>query len=255
MSVLIVILIVTLLSVNSNKEDPFIFPKEEKLVKHAIQDPERRKEAVHIMKIYKKDWKQLQKMRKKHEKAVKKLNKDFNADTHDMEQLLEELREKRRRLKDDMAEIRLNFQQLLTSDEWEELISQIDALKEKRASKKERKEIKAELKRNKMLSKIEAEIEAAFTDPEKVEEVRRDLDQFEEDLSNLMFAMQEEPAELMKVIRNQNATYEELTEIIEKLDNYLIQMQASFLTLRSELQELSSEDQWRKIAKALNKLI
>jgi len=254
MPIILIIILVSVLS-GPNMQDPFVFHKEEKLIKRTIQDPERRKEAVHSMKSYKKDWKKLGKMSKKHAKSFSKLNKDFHADSQDMENLLSEFRMEKIKLKIKLVDIRLEFQQMMTADEWEVLISKIERTSENFEPKKDKNELKTELKKNKILSKIEGEIEAAFTDPQKVAEVREDLDRFEEDLANLLFVLQEEPAALMEVIRNQDATHEELSDIFQRQEDYLIKMQTSYLSLRSELQQLSTEDQWPKIAKALNKLI
>jgi organic radical activating enzyme len=238
-----------------SSEDPFILPNAQKLVKNAIEDPDRNKEAMVAMKSFSKDWKKLQKLQKKQAKALAKINKDLYADPHAIEDLFNNYRSERRIAKDQLIELRLNIQDLMTDPEWATLIVQIEDVKPKKAKKQEKAELKSELKKDKNFLAIESEIQAAFSDPEKIEEVKKDLDKFEDDLANLLFVIQEEPANLIEVMRKRSATRDELTEVVIKQEDYRSEVHASYLVLRQELVQLSTEDNWSKIAKALNKLI
>ncbi len=102
---------------------------------------------------------------------------------------------------------------------------------------------------------LRSEVEAAFIDPEKIAEADKDLTQFEDDLSALLFEAQEGPAQVVEIMRNRNATKDQLAEVIMKQEDYRAKAHASFLELRTNLVEISTDDNWPKIAKSLNKLI
>ncbi len=239
----------------ASPEDPFILPNAQKIVKNAIEDSDRNKEAMDAMKSFSKDWKKLQKLKKKQAKALTKLNKDFFADPQAIADLFKNYRSERRIVKDQLIEFRSNIQDLMTDEEWVTLIDQVEDVKPKKVKKQEKLELKSNLKKDKNFLAIESEIQAAFSDPEKIEEVKKDLEIFEDDLANLLFVIQEEPANLIEVMRKRSATRDALTEVIIKQEDYRSKVHASFLVLREELVQLSTDDNWSKIAKALNKLI
>ncbi len=239
----------------SGSEDPFILPKAEKVVKQAIEEPARKDQAVMAMKSYSKQWKKLLKSRKKQAKSVSKLNKDRSADPQAIADLFQDYRSKRRGVKDSLITFRLDIQKLMTDEEWSKSINQLESVKPKKVKKQEKAELKSQLKQDKKLMALRSEVEAAFTDPEKMAEADRDLTQFEDDLSALLFENQEGPAQVVEIVRNRNATKDQLTEVIMKQEDYRAKAHASFLELRTNLVEISTEDNWSKIAKALNKLI
>ncbi len=236
-------------------EDPFILPNAEKIVKSSIEDTDRNKEAMVAMKSFSKDWEKLQNVKKKQAKALSKLNQDRATNPQEIADIFKNYRSERRIVKDQLIEFRLNIQDLMTDEEWVTLINQIEDVKPKKARKQEKAELKDNLKKDKNFLAIENEIQAAFSDPEKIEEVKKDLNKFEDDLTNLLFVIQEEPANLIEVMRTRSASREVLTEVITKQEDYRSKVHASYLVLREELVQLSTEDNWSKIAKALNKLI
>jgi len=150
---------------------------------------------------------------------------------------------------------RLDIQKLMTDEEWAKIIDQLESVKPKKVKKQEKAELKSKLKHDKKLMALRSEVEAAFTDPEKMAEADRDLTQFEDDLSALLFETQEGPAQVVEIMRNRNATKDQLTEVIMKQEDYRAKAHASFLELRTNLVEISTDDNWSKIAKSLNKLI
>jgi len=230
-------------------------PKAEKVVQQTIEEPARKDQAVLAMKSYSKEWKKLLKTRKKQAKGISKLNKDRSADPRAIADLFENYRSERRVVKDQLIEFRLNIQDLMTDAEWVTLIDQVEDIKPKKANKQEKAQLKSNLKKDKNFLAIESEIQAAFSDPEKIEEVKIDLDKFEDDLTNLLFETQEGPVQVVEIMRNRNATKDQLTEVIMKQEDYRAKAHASFLELRTNLVEISTDDNWSKIAKALNKLI
>ena len=115
--------------------------------------------------------------------------------------------------------------------------------------------MKEALKKDKKFRAVEDEIEAAFTDPEKLKEVKIDMEQFEDDLADLIFTMQEESLNMVEVMRDRNASRDDITKAVMMQEDHRAVVHASFLKLRKELVELSTKDNWPKIAKALNKFL
>ena len=56
-------------------------------------------------------------------------------------------------------------------------------------------------------------------------------------------------------MRKKTATRDALTKLIVKQEDFRSKVHASYLVLREELVQLSTDDNWSQIAKALNKLI
>lgn len=251
-----IVLITILFTVlGGSGEDPFILPNAQKLVKNAVEDPDRNKEAMIAMKSFSKDWKKLQKLQKKQTKALTKINKDLSADPKEIEGLFKSYRSERTIVKDQLIEFRLDIQDLMTEGEWVTIVGQVEDVKTKKTKKKEKSELKINIKKDKNFLAIENEIQAAFSDPDKIEEVKKDLEKFEDDLASLLFAVQEEHTNVIEVMRKKSSTRDELREVIMKQEDYRSKVHASYLILREELVQLSTEDNWSNVAKALNKLI
>ncbi len=247
--------ILSLLLRGGGSEEPFILPKAEKVVKQAIEEPARKDQAVLAMKSYSKEWKKLLKTRKKQAKGISKLNKDRSVDSQAIADLFQDYRSKRRGVKDNLISFRLNIQKLMTDEEWAKVIDQLENVKPKKVEKQNKAMLKSQLKQDKKFMAIESEIKAAFSVPKNIEEVQKDLIQFEDDLTDLIFETQEGPAQVVEIMRNRSATKDQLTEVIMKQEEYRAKAHASFLKLRTNLVEVSTDDNWSKIAKALNKLI
>jgi len=239
---------------SGGSEEPFILKNAKKTAKKAIVEPERRKEALTGIKAYSKQWKKLQKTNKKQVKALKKLNKDLSSDSQEISDLFEHYRTDRRKVKDELIEFRLQIQELMTDEEWETVIDQIENIKPKKEKKLEKKQLKSRLKQDSRLLAIRDEIETAFSDPDKVDKVKKSLLDFEEDLINLMDKSQEDPINVLEVMRNRNASREDISNVVVLQEDYRAKAHSSFLDMRMDLVELSTEDNWPKIAKALNKL-
>ena len=234
--------------------DPFVLPDAQKVVKQAIEDKERKKEVTKELKLYSKEWKSLQKLNKKQSKSIARLNSDFSIDTQFISKEFESHRSARKEIEDQIIEYRYAIQAMITDNEWEVIMQAVANPKAKTIKKKDKAQLKSQLKREKKIIALENEIKDAFGNSPKVEEVIEDLDQFEEDMAEFLFVMQEEAARVAEVMENRDASKEDLTEIVVLNEDFRAKVHTSFLKLRGELIELSTPEQWPKIAKALNKL-
>ncbi len=74
-------------------------------------------------------------------------------------------------------------------------------------------------------------------------------------MTNVLFEYQDYPNKLIEVMYNGDASKEDITAIMKILEDYQGKAQNAFLDLHSKLSKLSTENNWSKIAKALNKFI
>lgn len=238
-----------------NDGSPFVLPKAEKTVKHVLADSENKKEILAEMKTFKKQWKKLQKTKKRQAKGIVKLNKDFYVNQQLIDDRFRKYRTERGPLKEQLTNLRLAVQGKFTSEEWAQLMARAINPDRKTTKKMNKAEAKAEMRRNKQLTAIADEIEAAFEDPEAIEEVKQDIETFEDSMADLLVGGQGYLDQLVEVMENQDATREELQALVDREEEIRVGAHNSFLTLRSNLIELSNESHWPKLAKPLNKLI
>lgn len=237
----------------SGDASPFIIPKVEKRIKQTVTDKERKDEMLATIKAYKKEWKALQKVEKKQAKAIHKMNKDRNTDHQALVDAFEKSRDQRYELHKKLIDGRLKAQEILTSEEWESIMTKALDVKPKQGKKMDKAEAKAGMRQDKKLTAIAEEIEAAFADPAKRKKANEDLEKFEESLTEYLVEFQEYPSRAIEVMRDGRASREEIAEVVESLEDYRGQVHGSFLTLRKDLVVLSTEEEWPKIAKALGK--
>ncbi len=243
------------MAIFGSEDSPFLIPKIEKKIKHTITDKDRKKEILAVMKDYKKDWKALGKTKKKQVKSFGKLNKDRNADPQVLLDLFETSRQQRAEQNNKLINGRIKVAGLIKQEEWDNLMKGVLEVKPKTTKKLTKAEAKTLLKQDKKLMAIGDEIEAAFTDSAKREEATKYLLQFEENIAELLAGSQELNYKDQEVLRNREASSEEIARVIQKLENFRTNVHQSYLDLRKKLVELSTEENWPALAKALGKFI
>lgn len=253
---MLIALVAALIAVLSGGQtSPFVLTKVQKYVKQEVDDKERRAEMTAILKDYEKEWKKLQKASKKQRKEVAKLNKDFGTDESSISKIMTAATEDRMALKEKLVVSRLAAQEVLTEEEWAAIVDKGLDTKPKKDKKLTKADAKAKIEQDKQLVAIGDEIEAAFTDPDKRAQATQYLLKFEDDLTSLLVASQEYPERAKDLIRNSNATREQIEELVVADEEFRSVVHKSFLELRKNLRTLTTEDNWPKLAKALGKFI
>ena len=237
------------------EESPFILPKAEKKVKKMVLDKERKKEVLAIMKDYKKEWKALNKTKKKQTKTIAKLNKDRSADQKQLEELFEAFRDQRMELNNKLIDGRLKAAEIIEQDEWDNIMADVKVPKPKVEKKLTKAEAKAKIKQDKKIQAIGDEVEAAFSDPGKREQATKYLLEFENNIVELLTTANNFNYKDQKALHSRDASREEILEVVEKLEDFRAKTHQSYLSLRQNLVKLSSDDDWPKLAKALNKFV
>lgn len=241
--------------ISGSDATPFILPKAEKVVKQTVEDSNRKKEILAEMKIYTKEWKKLQKTKKKQAKAVSKMNKDYSANHQTMVEEFQKYRNERKSLTVKLLKFRLTVREMFTEEEWNKVMDQAVNIKPKKEKKLNKAQAKELVVQDKQIAAIVSEIEASFTDPEKLEQVDSDLAAFEDAIADLIVESQNYIPRVVEVFKDQNATKEQIEKMTDLQEQIRAEAHASFLELRKSLVELSTEDNWPKLAKALGKFI
>ncbi len=236
-------------------ENPFILPKAEKVVKQIVEDSDREKEILAEMKIYSHEWKKLQKTKKKQAKAISKLNKDHAIDQQVMADGFSKYRVERELLLANLTKFRLSAQELFTGEEWSEIMDQAINIKPKAEKKLSKAQVKSQIQQDKLITAIAAEIEAAFDNQEIRSLANKDLLAFEDAMAQVLVENQNYLTGVVEIMGDQNATREQIEGIGIQQEKIRAEAHASFLELRKNLVNLSSEDHWPKLAKALGKFI
>jgi hypothetical protein len=234
-------------------ESPYLNPDIEKVLKEVIEDVDRRKEALVLAKEYKAEWKAYNKKRKKALKSGKSFNKERVADHEALAGAFKQTREQRRAVHQKAIEVRLKIQQLTTSEEWARGIDRILTVKEKDAKKLSKAEAKSKIEQDKLFDGLSKQLEKYFSDPSQLEKARNALQDYENDLVSWIMDFQSFTYRDVEILQRQDASRQQLEDEVDQLNGYREKMDNSFLNFRNELVELSTEENWPGIAKALAK--
>lgn len=223
-------------------------PKE---IKRNIDDKERKDEILSILKEYEKEFKKSQKSLDKLKKKVKKLNLDRNSEKDSIDKVLNDASGIWQSIQTSGINNRILVQELLSEEEWENIIAKsIDEL-DKKEIKNQKKQYE---KFNKEYDKVKNTIAEQITDVER----RKKIDEAFIELKNLMKDYLE--ANKIKTLRyndafqNLNASKADLTEALSFLDESRIKLFDGIVKLHFELTEITTDEEWSKIAKSVNKL-
>ena len=237
----------------SGGSSPYLHPNVEKVIKKSIEDADRKKEALAIARGYKKEWKALKKIEKKQAKSISKMNRDPNVEAEVLAEAFQQSRGQRKDLHLQLITARVKIQNLVTDEEWDAGIDKILDIKPKAAKKLDKAEAKAQIHQNKKIAAVRKDIEAVFTDPAKKGQVEQSFLRFEDDLTNLLVESQSITYKDLEILRDRQASSEDLQAVADHLEELTARVHASYLDLRQDLISLSSEDTWPKLAKALGK--
>lgn len=223
-------------------------PKE---IKTNVKDKERQKEILTLVKAYEKDFKGVQKDLNKSKKHMKKLNLDRNASTDSIQGVLDEVTIAWQEVQAIGLKTRAEALEMLTEEEWEGVISK--SLED--YSKKElKKQDKAYQNFEKNFDKLKASVAKDITDPERQEKIFATFDVFKVDMANYIMANKKKTLKDMEVFGDLNATEEQLQNELSSVDKARNQFFDGIVKLHNELAGSTSDDEWTKIAKSVNKI-
>lgn len=224
------------------------FPKE---VKSNVDDKDRQKEILAITKPYEKEFKSVQKDLKKSKKQMKKLNLDRNASSEDIDEILDEANASWKHIQGTGVKARTEVMSMLSDEEWELIIAESLEDFDKKEIKKQQK---AYDNFEKKFVKLRAAIEKEISDPERQEKIFASFDSFKKDMKNYVDANMNRTAKELEEFSKRDATEEELNAALLTIDDARDQFFESIEALHFNLVEQTTEEEWTKIAKSVNKI-
>ena len=229
----------------------FIVEELPKEIKRNIDDKERKNEILSILKVYEKEFKNSQKSLDKLKKKMKKLNLDRNSEKDSIYQVLNDASDLWEKLQASGVDNRVLVQEMLTQEEWEKIISKsIDEL-----SKKEVKNLEKEHKNfDKEYDKLQSAIAKQITNPERLKIIDQSFLDFKILLKDYIQSNKEKTLRYNDVFQNLNATKSDLAEAVSFVDESRTKLFDGIVKLHFELTEITTEEEWTKIAKSVNKL-
>ena len=232
----------------------FTINKLEKELGNHIADKEREQEALQLFKQAKKEIKALEKELKTFGKEFKKLQKDRKTPREELEEVFEKSEEARKAVQSVLVDKRLKLRQLLTGEEWSGLLEQGMADLEINPQKREKEIRKFEKSDNKTLDKVKKSLNKQFTDKSRRSEALEAYAIFQNkassftDESMTYMSKNEETAQLY------DAEKTDLEKVFIALNQSREEAMFEFLQMRDKLIDLSSEKEWKKVSKTLNRL-
>lgn len=223
-------------------------PKE---IKANIDDKERQKEVLSIVKAYEKEFKGVQKDLKKSKKEMKKLNLDRNSTPESINTVLDEANSSWKEIQEQGIKSRLDALELLSNEEWEGVISQSLEDYSKKDLKKQNKAVEDfEKKFDKLKSSVAKEI----TDPERQEKIFATFDAFKVDMANYIAVNKKKTVKDMDIFRDLDASEAQIQQEVSSIDEARSQFFKGIEKLHFELVENTTDEEWSKIAKSVNKI-
>lgn len=224
------------------------FPKE---VKTHVDDKERQKEIFIITKPYEKEFKKVQKDLNKSKKKMKKLHLDRNASSDDIGQILDEASDSWKDIQSKGFQYRTEALKILTEEEWELIIAKSLEEFDKKEIKKQEKTYK-EFEKN--FEKLQLTVEKEITDADRQEQIKATFTSFKKDMKNYVDANTKRTLKEMIAFGDMNATEEELESAMSPIDEARDKFFDSVVKLHYDLVEMTSDEEWNKIAKSVNKI-
>ena len=224
------------------------FPKE---VKTNVDDKERQKEIMNSFKPYEKEFKKVQKDLNKSKKKMKKLNLDRNASAEDIQSILDNANDAWKGVQTSGLQSREETLEMLSDEEWELIIAKSLEEYDKKDIKKQEKAYK---EFEKQFAKLKSTVEKEITDTDKKDKILATLDTFKSDMKNYADASTNRTIKELKAFGKKDATEEELNEALSTIDDAREQFFDGIVKLHFDLVESTTDEEWGKIAKSVNKI-
>ena len=224
------------------------FPKE---VKTNVDDKERQKEIMSSFKPYEKEFKKVQKDLNKSKKKMKKLNLDRNASTEDIQEILDNANLAWKGVQSTGVKNRMKTLEMLSDEEWELIIAKSLEEFDKKEIKKQEKAYK---EFEKKFAKLQSAVEKEITDIDHKEKILATLDTFKSDMKNYVDANMNRTIRELEEFGKKDANEEKLNEELSTIDDAREQFFDGIVKLHFDLVELTTDEEWTKIAKSVNKI-
>lgn len=228
----------------------FLTPKLKQNIKEHVIDKPRREEIFTIMKSSKKEQKEFVKQRKNYLKSIKKLNLDRNAIRSQFEELNADYMKARHEIQVFSIDRELEIKQIVKQEEWENMMTDIlgDIPKNKIRDKMETSSDKFF---NKLINACNKNISVDLAKDKAIQSI----DGYREKVNAFIPRLAELGYRSLETIRDYNTPENVYREGGKELNQIRKEITDSFLDVRFELLECTTEKEWKKIITEFNQIL
>lgn len=249
-----VLLFTLLIKLMGTADEVFTIPKLKKEIRTHVSDKVRKNSLLLIVKEAKKKNKGFIKATDKDKKKLKKLMASGENEIQEIETLLKNNHNKRKKLQNYNLEKRLDMQNLMTDEEWEQVIEKAVSPSKKREKKTDKEEKKVKDAIDKLLEKTEKSILKNIEDSTNRDHVLKAFRDFSNALKEQVSKGLENNYQNNKIVRKRTATREELEEVYGQQNELRENLNVEFTDIYNILYEHTNKKERKSIKKELNKM-
>ena len=234
-------------------EEIFLIGSLEKGIKKEITDKDRQKEIKSLISVYKKSTKDYKKKRKSQKKELSELYSSKNSSMDDFSSLFNEMIATLENLQRETIDTRLKSFEMITDEEWDNMVQ----MEKERLEKVETKASKSEKKDKdpKPFSNLEELIKSLGLNSQTEEESLEQLNEVKKSYDDLVHTLQDSRNKFSQIILDRNSSKTELESVANW--NNQIKKDAYFdlVDLYEVLSESVPDENWAKISKEFSNII
>jgi len=249
-----VLLITLMIKLISGPEQIFTVPKLEKEIKTHVTDEQRKDSLLLIIKETKKEIKEFNKENDKDKKRMKKLMASNDNEIKNIEILLRDAFDNRKKLQSNNLDNRIIMQELMTDEEWTNVIEKAISPTEKAERKTDKKEDKFDKYIDEMMADIKKSISKKIIDSLRKENALKAFNDFS-------IALKEHVKDGMKVdyqnneiVGKRTATREHLEGAYANQNEFRKKVYDDFIELYKVIFEYTNKSERRAIRSELKKI-
>ena len=250
---LLIALLITKLS--GGPEEIFMIPKLNKEIKAQIVEKDRRGEILDLAKEAKKEIKVFGKIRKSKLKEIKQKGIQREVSSDDLMSIYDEYYQARLAMQASLIEKRLTIQDLITEEEWNNLIGSAVLPSEKAAKKIEKSDAKEDRKGEKVIAEIEKAIAKEVTDETRKENLVDALETFSTTLREFIEEGQRMNFKDNELVRSRTTTREDLEGFYKRQNELRYKGTIEYFEIRNVALANTTDDEWKAIVKAMNTIL
>ena len=228
-------------------QEYFLIEDFEKGVKKYITDKERGKELIADLKLTKSMIKAFEKKRKKLRSELQDMNLSREITKEAYESFFKDRLAERVLYQEKLLERRLLITDKISEAEWQSIIELSQASLSKSVSKAEKKTSKDPFKI------ITATIKESVSDADKRQQALEAFNQFKLDYTNFLIEVNKVNSLESDILKNRSSTASDFNDLSQRLNELRRKSYRGLIDLHFALLELTTEQEWGKIMKAINK--
>ena len=232
-------------------EEIFQVPKLEKEIKSHVENQDFQKQLLTLTKAAKKEIKSFNKSRVKKMKAMKKANASREFSKAMMAELYMTYHNERLKMQSSMLAKRLEFQALMTENEWNNVIEKAVFPSDKVIKSSNKSDFKEAEKIDKLFSEIQEAINKNISETENREKVLTQLDSFEKTIDEFVSMSQELNYQDSELVRKKTATAGELKNLYQQQNDLRVKGAMEFFSFREAAIKNTTDKEWKDIVAEL----